>query len=72
MIKKTLLAALIAAGVLMAYATEREPIPTVTITELEPLKIEPLEPCPLPGCGYIDFDANPDLIGGGIVYEPTN
>lgn len=28
--------------------------------------------CPQEGCGFINFDKNPELIGGGIVLEPTD
>ena len=27
--------------------------------------------CPKEGCGFIDFDANPELIGAGMVDEPV-
>ena len=32
----------------------------------------PTQDCHPNGCGYIDFDAHPELIGGGLVYEPVN
>lgn len=39
------------------------------ITEILP---PPTQECSKNGCGYIDFDSNPQLIGGAIVYEPEN
>lgn len=32
----------------------------------------PTQDCHPNGCGHIDFDAHPELIGGGLVYEPVN
>lgn len=45
-------------------ATAKETIAKETIA----VNIE----CPQEGCGFIDFDKNPELIGGGLVLEPTD
>lgn len=59
-IRYILIAILIAtAGYMTGKATAKE---TITVN------IE----CPQEGCGFIDFDKNPELIGGGLVLEPTD
>ena len=39
------------------------------LTVAQPLPL-PTQDCDPRGCGLIDFEQHPELIGGGLVYEP--
>ncbi len=66
-------AALLIAVLLAAYQCSDQPESATVnqqLTVAQPMPL-PTQDCDPRGCGLIDFEQHPELIGGGLVLEPT-
>lgn len=71
-IARWLIAAAFAVAISANYDTETSAPQTAhAATFNETAAAEMPQECDPRGCGFIDFDAHPELIGGGIVLEDT-